>query len=410
MSNCFGAANILLPDFNSIAGEKWAVVACDQFTSQPEYWEKAREQIGNEPSTLDLILPESFLDRQDELLPLISKSMEDYSESVLKEYNNTYIFVERVQSDGKVRRGLVGAVDLECYDWHAGSNSFVRATEGTVPERIPPRVSIRRCASIELPHIMLLIDDVKKQVIESLSEKKNTLKPAYDFPLMLGGGHIKGWFVDGEDAADIDAKMEALFASQGAMHIAVGDGNHSLATAKTIYEQLKVDIGEEQAKIHPARYALAELVNIHDEALEFEPIYRIVAGVNAEKLVSEFKEYIGSLKGEAPSQKIEIIIGNCKETVVVESPESRLAVGTLQKFLDQYVKQDTQCEVDYIHGERNVEMLAQKPNSVGFLFEGMTKAELFPSVISDGSLPRKTFSMGHAEDKRYYIEARNIIF
>ena len=409
MSNCFSAANILLPNFDHISGEKWAVVACDQFTSQPEYWENARYLIGDEPSTLDLILPEAFLDHQSELLPLISQHMENYNKQFLKEYINTYIYVERVQSDGKVRRGLVGAVDLECYDWHADSNTPVRATEGTVPERIPPRVNIRRCASIELPHIMLLIDDINKQVIESLSEKKDTLKLAYDFPLMLGGGHVKGWFVDGNDAAQIDEKLECLFEAQGAMHIAVGDGNHSLATAKTIYEQLKSELGEEQAKTHPARYALAELVNIHDDALEFEPIYRIVANVDVERLISEFKKYVGALHGEAAQQKIDILVGDHKETVVVDCPENRLAVGTLQKFLDQYIKSDILCEVDYIHGEHNVEVLAQKPNSVGFLFEGMAKSELFPSVISDGSLPRKTFSMGHAEDKRYYIEARKII-
>ena len=408
MPNCFGPANILLPDFNCISGEKWAVVACDQFTSQPEYWEAAREKIGDAPSTLDLILPEAYLDRQDELLPRISQHMKDYDETILKKYNDTYIYVERVQSDGRVRRGLVGAVDLECYDWHSGSSTSVRATEGTVPERIPPRVNIRRRASIELPHIMLLIDDAERQVIESLSEKKDTLRVAYDFPLMLGGGHIKGWFVSGSAASDINDKLTSLFEKRGEMHIAVGDGNHSLATAKTIYEQLKLELGE-AAQVHPARYALAELVNIHDDALEFEPIYRIAVNVDANKLIAGFKEYAESLNGDALPQKIDILCGKARETVVVAHPENRLAVGTLQNYLDRYVKENESCEIDYIHGEQNTVMLAEKPDSVGFLFEGMTKAELFPSVISDGSLPRKTFSMGNAEDKRYYIEARKII-
>lgn len=408
MANCFLTADILLPDFKCVDGTKWAVVACDQFTSQPEYWENARAIVGDAPSALDLILPEAYLDMQDDLLGQISESMEKYCGSVLECHEKTYIYVERVQSDGRVRRGLVGAVDLECYDWHAGSCSAIRATEGTVPERIPPRVAIRSKASIELPHIMLLIDDAKKQVIESLAAKKDSLKPAYDFDLMLGGGHISGWFVDGVDAEEIDMRLAALFETQKGMDIAVGDGNHSLATAKTIYEQLKCDMGNE-ALNHPARYALAELVNIHDDALEFEPIYRIVMNVNANELVDTFKQYANTLNGDACAQKIEIIAGDRRETVLAEHPVSSLAVGTVQQFLDQYVKCNTACEVDYIHGEANVASLAHKPDSVGFLFEGMTKAELFPSVISDGALPRKTFSMGHAEDKRYYIEARKII-
>lgn len=409
MFNCFGPADILLPDFNKISGERWAVVACDQFTSQPEYWEAARRYIGNEPSALDLILPEAYLDRQDELLPIISQHMKEYCSEILSEHKNTYIYVERTQSDGMVRKGLVGAVDLECYDWHKGSTTPIRATEGTVPERIPPRVSIRKQASIELPHIMLLIDDAKKQVIESLASRREKLTLAYDFPLMLGGGHIAGWFVDGAEADRIDKALSRLFAEQGDMSIAVGDGNHSLATAKTVYEQLKEEIGADAARSHPARYALAELVNIHDDALEFEPIYRIVMRVDPEKLLSEFKAYASSLQGNAAPQRIQFVYGDVCGEVVVEQPVNQLAVGTLQQFLDMYVKNDIVCEVDYIHGEDNVKALASKANAIGFLFNGMGKSELFPSVISDGSLPRKTFSMGHAEDKRYYIEARKII-
>ena len=408
MSNCFFAADVLLPDFKKIDGTKWAVVACDQFTSQPEYWEKARCIVGNEPSALDLILPEAYLDRQEELLPRISSSMLEYCDSIFTCYKKTYIYIERVQSDGRIRKGLVGAVDLECYDWRAGSTSAIRATEGTVPERIPPRVAIRSKASIELPHIMLLIDDAKKQVIESLAVKKEKLKLAYDFDLMLEGGHISGWFVDGADATEIDDRLGDLFAEQQGMDIAVGDGNHSLATAKAIYEQLKKNIGE-AALAHPARYALAELVNIHDDALQFEPIYRIVMNVDVDDLVFCFKQYIMELNGEACPQKIEMISEGVKQLAWVQHPVSSLAVGTVQQFLDGYVKCHPECEVDYIHGEANVEALAHKPGAVGFLFEGMTKAELFPSVISDGALPRKTFSMGHAEDKRYYIEARKII-
>ena len=408
MSNCFVSTDILLPDFNKVSGEKWAVVACDQFTSQPEYWEKVTEIVGNEPSALNLILPEAYLSQQDAFLPKISAYMLQYCKDILKLHTNTYIYVERCQSDGKIRRGLVGAVDLECYDWHAGAETPVRATEGTVPERIPPRVVIRSQASIELPHVMLLIDDIDKKVIESLSDKKGVLPLAYDFDLMLGGGHISGWLVSGSNADCIDVKLAELFGSQGSMHIAVGDGNHSLATAKTVYEQLKQEIGE-AALTHPARYALAELVNIHDEALEFEPIYRIVSGIDADKFICEFKKYCSDLNGNADAQRIEYVYGDVCGEMRVSHPANQLAVGTVQAFLDTYVKCHPECEVDYIHGEDNVKALAQKEGTVGLLFDGMGKAELFPSVVSDGSLPRKTFSMGHAEDKRYYVEARKIV-
>lgn len=409
MSNCFVSADILLPDFNKVSGEKWAVVACDQFTSQPEYWEKAAEIVGDEPSALNLILPEAYLNKQDILMPKISVYMKEYCKNILELHANTYIYIERCQSDGKIRHGLVGAVDLECYDWRAGSITPVRATEGTVPERIPPRVVIRRQASVELPHIMLLIDDVEKKVIESLSDKKDNLTLAYDFDLMLGGGHISGWFVEGDNANYISETLTDLFNKNNCnMNIAVGDGNHSLATAKTVYEQLKQEIGE-AALTHPARYALAELVNIHDEALEFEPIYRIVSGTDVDKFICEFKEYCSNLNGNADAQRIEYVYGDVCGEMRVSHPANQLAVGTVQTFLDTYVKCHPECEVDYIHGEDNVKSLAQKEGTVGLLFSGMKKSELFPSVVSDGSLPRKTFSMGHAEDKRYYVEARKIV-
>ena len=409
MNHCFRSANILLPDFEKVDAHRWALVACDQFTSQPEYWEKAAEIVGDEPSALNLILPEAYLNKQEILMPKISVHMKEYCKNILELHANTYIYIERCQSDGKIRHGLVGAVDLECYDWRAGSITPVRATEGTVPERIPPRVVIRRQASVELPHIMLLIDDVEKKVIESLSDKKDNLALAYDFDLMLGGGHISGWFVEGDNANYISETLTDLFNKNNCnMNIAVGDGNHSLATAKTVYEQLKQEIGE-AALTHPARYALAELVNIHDEALEFEPIYRIVSGTDVDKFICEFKEYCSNLNGNADAQRIEYVYGDVCGEMRVSHPANQLAVGTVQAFLDTYVKCHPECEVDYIHGEDNVRALAHKEGTVGLLFAGMKKSELFPSVVSDGSLPRKTFSMGHAEDKRYYVEARKIV-
>ena len=418
--SCFIPADILLPDFSKIDGKKWATIACDQFTSQPEYWHDAEKIAKDSPSALNLILPEAYLDREDELLVKISESMTAYvNDKILEEHPATMIYIERVQSDGRVRRGVVGAVDLEHYDWHPGTETLVRATEGTVPERIPPRVKIRKKASLELPHIMLLLDDPERNIIEGIAARVDTLTPAYDFELMLGGGSIKAYYLD---KAGIDAVTEGVAAlsapdaakvkynidGKAPLALAVGDGNHSLATARAIYEELKAEIGVEAAMAHPARYALAELVNIHDEALDFEPIYRVIFNVEPEAFIKEFSDYCGSLSGNATRQSVKVIVGNEEREVAIPAPEHQLTVGTVQRFLDVYTKANPTAEVDYIHGEKDVADLALRPNTVSMIFDGMTKDQLFCSVICDGALPRKTFSMGHAQDKRYYIEARKI--
>jgi hypothetical protein len=265
---------------------------------------------------------------------------------------------------------------------------------------------------------MLLVDDPEKSIIEYFAGRKEKLVPAYDFGLMLGGGHISAWLVDSEGIDHVTREIARLsdpgLAAQKygvrqdvPLAIAVGDGNHSLATAKAVYEQVKAELGE-AALSHPARYALAELVNIHDEALAFEPIYRVVFNTDPEELVGEFKEYCARLCGGAPGQELRILAGGEEEIVKVGTPEHRLAVGTLQKFLDEYQKAHKEVTVDYIHGEAEVVSLASRPRTVGFLYAGMAKGELFKTVICDGSLPRKAFSMGHAEEKRYYVEARKI--
>lgn len=421
MKSCFLPADILLPDFSRTDGYRWAVIACDQFTSRPEYWEKAREIAGDSPSALDLIFPEAYLGREEEFLPRIACSMgECVRRGILCEYPNVMIYLERIQSDGRLRRGIIGAVDLECYDWHPESQTLIRATEGTVPERIPPRVRIRQSASLELPHVMLLVDDHERRIIEYFSGRKNELTPAYDFDLMLGGGHVSAWFIEKEeDISHVTEAIEKLSAPDAALTkygiarkaplaIAVGDGNHSLATAKAVYENLKAEIGEEAAREHPARYALAELVNIHDDALEFEPIYRVVFGADAQKLLASLKEYAAGLHGSAAPQSIRAIYGDREETIEIPTPEHQLAVGSLQRFLDGYLADHPGAVVDYIHGVQECEELGRRAGNIAFLFDGMRKDDLFRSVICDGPLPRKTFSMGHAEDKRYYIEARRI--
>lgn len=416
--NCFLPADILLPDFDKKDGTKWATVACDQFTSEPEYWEQAAKIAGDEPSTLNLMIPEVYLAETEERLPKVHNAMEDYIKNVLVSHKESLIYLERAQSDGRIRRGLVGMVDLERYDYNKGATSLIRATEGTVLERIPPRVAVRRGASLELPHVMLLIDDPAKTVIEPLAEASESFEKAYDFELMLGGGHVKGFFVSDEYKEKINDALCALATEKemaekyGADGIepllfAVGDGNHSLASAKAAFEEIKARDGE-KAMNSPARYALAEVVNLHDEALDFEPIYRVVFDVDGEKMLAELHEYAKSLNGSATPQTVHYILGEAEGDITFERPVQQLAVGTLQDFLDAYKKNNPKAEVDYIHDESSLRALAKKENSVGFLFDGMGKDELFKTVIFDGALPRKTFSMGHARDKRYYLECRKI--
>lgn len=412
-------ANILLPCLVGDSGTRWAVVACDQYTSEKEYWETADSFVGDAPSALRLMLPEAYLDREEEEIPKINASMREYLDGgVLKAYENSMIYLEREQSDGKIRRGLVCAIDLEDYDYQKGSVTVTRATEGTVLERIPPRVAIRRGAEIEMPHIMILIDDPEKTVIEPLAKKAGGYRVAYDFDLMANSGHAKGYFVDKSDFEGINDALGALCAD-GVMRkkygvdaapllFAIGDGNHSLASAKALYEEIKAEIGEAAALEHPARFALCEIVNLHDPALEFEPIYRVVFGVDAEKFIGELEKYVDSLDGGAERQELELVWCAGERKIAVENPISQLAVGTVQAFLDEYVKTHEGVSVDYIHGIDSTKTLARRDGAVGILFDGMGKDELFKTVICDGALPRKTFSMGHAADKRFYIECRKI--
>jgi hypothetical protein len=417
MSKYFYEADILLPDFNKNQGESWAVIACDQHTSEPEYWEDAKAIAGDCPSTLELILPEVYLEETESRVPLINARMEDYLGDVLVEHKSSMIYLERTLAGGAIRRGLVGCVDLEDYDYKKGADSLIRATEGTVLERIPPRVAVRRGAAIELPHIMVLIDDPAKTVVEPLAEKAERLAVAYDFDLMLGGGHVKGYFVDSEARASVDGALEALITPEAMTRkygeayapllFAVGDGNHSLASAKAAYEEVKAAIGE-AAQSHPARYALVEIVNLHDEALSFEPIYRVMFGVSPAAVVEALREYAGNLDGSEKPQKVEYVHAGGEGSVIFRRPTQQLTVGTLQAFIDDYVSSHEGASVDYIHGIAATETLAKKEGAIGFLFDGMSKDQLFKTVICDGALPRKTFSMGHAEDKRYYLECRKI--
>ena len=417
MKKCFSSADILLPDMNVTNAKKWSVIACDQFTSEPHYWEAAEKEVGEAPSTLRVILPEVYLSQTNERIPAINSTMEKYLSEVLVCHPDSMIYTKRVQSDGELRRGIVMAVDLKCYDFRKGAQSLIRATEATVVERIPPRVAIRRDAKIELPHVMLLIDDPDRTVIEPLNEE-NCPNIAYSTELMLGGGSIEGRFLSERAKASVSAALEKLItpeamesrygdASLSPLLFAVGDGNHSLATAKTIYEELKATLGAEAAAEHPARYALVEIVNIHDKSMKFEPIYRVVFNVDTDDVISKLNAYLSSLSGRVDAQTIEYICAKGNGTLTANTPVKNLTVATLQDFLDAYIKDHPEAEVDYIHGISSVKSLIDS-RSIGFIFSGMEKSDLFKTVIYDGALPRKTFSMGHAEDKRYYMECRKI--
>ena len=410
-------ADIMLPDFNKVDGSKWAVIACDQFTSEPEYWEETSRIVGDSPSTLSLIIPEVYLADAKSIIPKVNQKMVEYEKSVLQTYKNCMIYTERLQKDGRVKHGLMAVVDLEDYDFSKGSTSLIRATEGTVLERIPPRVAVRRDASIESPHIMILIDDDRKTVIEPITKAKESLEKLYDFELMQGGGSVKGYLVKEDVYGSVknalldiisDENAERLYGKNAPSKLlfAVGDGNHSLATARTSYLEIKEKLGSD-ALNHPSRYALVEIVNLHDDALEFEPIYRVMFGVSPQNVILELQNYVKNLKGNETAQKIKCVVKGEETDIVVENPEKQLTVGTLQDFIDGYVKKYG-GEVDYIHGEESVKNLANKDNSIGFIFTGMEKSQLFKTVIFDGALPRKTFSIGHAYDKRYYIECRRI--
>lgn len=414
--SAFMPADILLPKQGTDMS-RWSCVACDQFTSEPTYWEKAAQFVGGSPSTLRLMLPEIYLEKPDvgSRIEIINRTMKDYLASGLfEEFPVSFIYCERTQKDGAVRKGLVGAVDLEAYDYTKGSQTPVRATEGTVLERIPPRVRVRENAALELPHVMLLADDEKNTVLGPLTAGKAGFRKIYDFELMQGGGSIKGWLLDKESADTVRAALESLHGEAeqqaggaGPLVLAVGDGNHSLATAKRCYENLKNSIGKQAALRHPARFALAELVNLHDPALVFEPIHRVVFGVDPEALLKALEQAHDVSYTPAAGQKIGFVFASRRGELWIKNPSSQLAVGTLQSFLDKYLAENG-GSVDYIHGDETAAALGSKPGNIGFLLPAMAKSELFKTVRLDGALPRKTFSMGHACDKRYYLECRKI--
>lgn len=391
---------------------KWAVVACDQFTSQPEYWQDVEKEVGDAPSTLRMILPEIYLNQASQNIPGIHNAMRRYLKTGVmeKKVENGFVLTERATESG-VRLGLIAAVDLNAYDYTPGAKPLIRATEGTIVERIPVRVRIREGALLESPHVMILINDEGRTVIEQAYARVKDKKPLYDTPLMQNGGHLRGWAIeDAGELKNIADALQALNSKSNGFLYAVGDGNHSLATAKACWTRLHAKLSPEEQETHPARYALSEIVNVHSDALVFEPIHRALFHADPEDMIRKFETYV-----EGRGFKLIVgddirFIANGKETgVSIEGAEGILPVAILQPFLDEYIKANKNLEIDYIHGEDAVIHLASDGNATGILLKSIDKRSLFPSIASEGVLPRKTFSMGEAWEKRYYMECRRIL-
>ena len=482
---------------------RWAVVACDQYTSQPDYWRRVEAYVGARPSTLHIVQPEINLERAGARIPAIHRAMREYlsNGTLVRAVRNGFTLTERTTASG-ARLGLVAAVDLEEYDFTPGSGAMIRATEGTIRERIPPRLRIREGAALECPHVMLLLDDPARTVIEPLHARLRETAPLCDFELMENGGRLRVWGVEGNALAPVSDALSALWERSDGFLYAVGDGNHSLATAKARWDALKPALSPEEAQAHPARYALAEIVNLHSPALAFEPIHRVLFGADMEDLVSAYRAHLASrgmkltaveplsscdsgtkpvepssscacgtkpaessssrasgtkpaepssscacgmkpvepssscacgmkpaepsssracgtkpaepcssARGMTPTYEAEMtfVSGNTRASYRVENPENPLPVAVLQPFLDEYLRSHPAARIDYVHGAAAVESLCQTPHTTGVLLPAIDKSALFPAVRQGGALPRKTFSMGEPDEKRYYMECRRIL-
>ncbi len=391
----------------------WSVVACDQFTSEPEYWARAEALVGDKPSTLRLMLPEAYLGKPqaEDSTARINAAMRRYLDGGLFwTLENSYVYVERTISDGRVRRGLVGALDLEEYDWSPASASPIRATEGTVEDRLPPRVKVRQDAPLEMPHIMVFIDDADNAVMDAAQGGEKV----YDFDLMLGGGHLAGYRVP--DNARVDAAVDALsdpaalaakygLAGKAPAIFAMGDGNHSLATAKKCWEALKPALTPARRETHPARFALVELVNIHDPAISFEPIHKVLFDTDNRDFIAAARLYFHGAEGEG--HVIRLLAGGAEATLSLAGFSIGELIGECERFCQRYLKING-GRIDYVHGDGEAASLASGLGCAGILLPRMEKSELFPSVIQTGPFPKKSFSIGLGPDKRYYLECRKI--
>jgi len=376
----------------------WAVIACDQFTSEPEYWRELKKLVGESPSTLHMILPEVFLELDNRVkIKTANRMMETYYQSEIFSEQECMVLVERKTPFCERRLGLVLAIDLESYEYEQGKTAPIIASEQTVAERIPPRVEIREKAPIELPHVMVLIDDEKSEIISHLYREKKEYPVLYDFELNMEGGHLKGYKI-----TDTDHITHKLMASAEAIKMVVGDGNHSLASAKVCWERIKGSITEKDYHTHPARYALVEVVSLFDEGLTFEPIHRV--------LFNSGKDFLKRFKKAITGQEFTKYLEGNKAKFLNIPSNPFIAIKQIQDFLDEYVKTHKGCKIDYVHGEDSLgKIIKENKKAIGIMMPQLKRDELFPYVKKFGALPRKSFSLGEAIEKRYYMECRRIV-
>ena len=418
MNRIFDRADLLLPQNCDMT--KWSVVACDQFSSQPEYWAALEHETAGVPSTLHLMLPEAYLEERDQFAEAerINAEMEHYlAQGVFRELKDSYIYLERTLKSGDIRRGLLGVLDLEAYDYAADSVSPIRATEGTVEKRLPPRVRVRQGAALEMPHIMVFIDDPSDSVMGSLAASRDGFPTLYDFDLSAGGGHIRGWQIAGEAACAIEKTIDGLadpallrkkYGNAAPVLFAMGDGNHSLATAKKCWEAIRENISQEERDSHPARYSLVELVNIHDDAIVFEPIHRVLFDTDPDTFFADAENAFSALNGPADScHVLRLLTPAGEREITVRGLSIGQLIGAAEDFCQKYLAAHG-GRIDYIHNDETAVGMGRRPGCAAILLPKMEKGELFPSVARTGPFPKKSFSIGHAEDKRYYLECRRI--
>jgi len=407
-------ADFLLPAKQDMS--KWSVIACDQFTSEPGYWARVEETVGKNPSTLHTILPEVYLEADDTeaRISQLKETMHQYLEESLFESYSGFVFVERRLSNNVIRRGIVGLIDLEEYSFESDSDTPIRSTEQTVIERIPPRLSIRNGSPLEFSHVIMLFDDVQNTVIAPIEQRKSSFELLYDFDLMESGGHITGWLLDEKESERVQSAFISLSENSQVL-FAVGDGNHSLAAAKSNYELLKEQVGEDAYLNHPARYALVEAINLYEPAMEFEAIHRIVFDTDVNDLLTRMNAFFNEQTTNNIDSSLkytlnfQYVINGKSESVSFSSTQYSLPVAALQHFLDGYIS-ETDGKIDYIHGDSTlVNLTSENQNSIGFLLPPIDKSTFFSDILKNGTFPRKTFSCGAAEDKRYYLECRKIL-
>lgn len=418
MKRVFDRADILLPRDCDMT--KWSVVACDQFSSQPEYWDALEQATAGVPSTLHLMFPEAYLDTHDQFAEAekINAEMERYlAQGVFRTLKDSYVYVERTLCTGEVRRGLLGVLDLDAYDYAKDSVSPIRATEGTIESRLPPRVRVREGAALEMPHIMVFIDDPENRVMGLLDGIKAQMPELYDFDLSADGGHIRGWQVSGTDADAAEKALDALadpamlrarYGDAAPVLYAMGDGNHSLATAKKCWEAIKPQLSEAERETHPARCSLVELVNIHDAAIGFEPIHKVIFETDPAAFLIEAGDALAALSGDADTcHTLRLLTAAGERELTIRGLTIGQIIGAAEDVCQRYMAKHG-GKIDYIHNDDTAAGMGRRADGAAILLPRMEKGELFPSIVRSGPFPKKSFSIGHAQDKRYYLECRRI--